>query len=117
MDCTAEDTHFGTIFDGILPPGDTVLYLTRTVQPDDPNPLENIVTLTCSPVGFPNVLTASDSHVVDLLGPAIEVDKTGDWLSKVGDDVNYTITLSNITTGPLVDLACVAEDSLLGTSI
>ena len=104
MDCTAEDTHFGTIYDGILPPGDTMLYLTRTVQPDDPNPLENTVTLTCSPVGFPNVLTASASHSVDLLGPEIEVDKTGDLLSKVGDDVHYTITLSNVSTGPQVEL-------------
>jgi hypothetical protein len=115
MVCTAVDTHFGTIFDGILPLGDTVLYYTRTVQLGDPNPLVNTVTLTCSPQGFPNVLTGTDSHSVELIGPEIAVDKTGDELSKVGDEVHYTITLSNLSTGPLQELTCIAEDSLLGT--
>jgi uncharacterized repeat protein (TIGR01451 family) len=71
MVCTATDTLFGTIFDGVLPLGDTVITRNRTVLDTDPDPLENTVTLTCSPFGFPNVLEASDDHSVNLFQPAI----------------------------------------------
>jgi uncharacterized repeat protein (TIGR01451 family) len=114
LDCTAEDTLLGTIFDGVLPLGDTVINKTRTVQAGDPDPLDNTVTLTCSPEGFPNVLEASDSHSVNLFQPAIAIDKTGDELSKVGDDVDYTITLSNNSSADTPALNCKATDSLLG---
>jgi uncharacterized repeat protein (TIGR01451 family) len=115
LDCTAVDTVLGTLFDGILPLGDTVLTPTYTVQPGDPDPLDNTVTLTCSPDGFPNVLEESDSHSVNLFQPAIDVDKTGDAYSKVGDNVNYTITLSNDSSADTPALTCTATDSLLGT--
>jgi hypothetical protein len=44
-----------------------------------------------------------------------EFDKTGDTLSKVGDEVNYTLTLTNTTVGnpPLV-LKCRVTDAMLG---
>jgi hypothetical protein len=114
LDCTAEDTLLGTIFDGTLPLGDTVINKSRTVQQGDPDPLNNTVTLTCSPAGFPNVLTASDSHSVNLFQPAVAVDKTGDTLSKIGDPVDYTITLSNNSSADTPALSCTATDSLLG---
>ena len=112
--CTAEDTHFGTIFEGVLPPGDTTLSRSRLVLPDDPDPLVNTVTLTCSPEGFPNVLTATDSHSVSLVEPKIAVKKTGDPLSKVGDDVHYKVTLFNNSSASTPPLNCVVEDSLMG---
>jgi hypothetical protein len=114
MICTAEDTLLGTVFSGTLPLGDTVINTSRTVLGTDPDPLENTVTLTCSPDGFPNVLEDSDSHSVNLFQPAIAVDKTGDTLSKVGDDVHYTITLSNNSSDDTPDMVCTAEDTLLG---
>ena len=43
----------------------------------------------------PTSLTASDGHSVNLFQPSITIDKTGDTLSKVGDPVNYTITVTN----------------------
>lgn len=115
MECTATDTLLGEVFNGVLALGDTVLNESYTVQAGDPDPLLNTVTLTCSPAGFPNVLTASDDHSTDLFQPAIAVDKTGDALSKVGDDVNYTITLSNTSEAGSPALNCTAEDSLLGS--
>jgi len=114
LECTAVDTLFGTIFDDVLSPGDTVINKSRTVLDTDSDPLDNTVTLTCSPVGFPNVLEESDSHSVNLFQPAIAIAKTGDELSKVGDDVNYTITLSNNSSDDTPALSCVATDSLLG---
>ncbi len=65
--------------------GDTVINDSRTVDVNDPNPLVNTVTLDCTVDVFGNVLQATDDHSVDLFVPAIDVDKTGDLLSKVGD--------------------------------
>ena len=42
---------------------------SHVVAAGDPDPLVNTSTVTCSPVGFPNVLTASDSVTVDILPP------------------------------------------------
>ena len=85
-----------------------------TVQAGDPDPLVNTVTLTCSPEGFPNVLTASDGHETNLFQPSFSVTKTGDELSKVTDSVNYTITLSNTSSTDTPAMTCSANDSLLG---
>src|SRR3990172_13024755 len=115
MNYVATDTLLGEVFNGALPLGDTVLNESYTVQAGDPDPLVNTVTLTCSPADFPNILTATDDHSTDLFQPAIAVVKTGDTLSKVGDDVNYTITLSNISAAGSPALNCTAEDSLLGS--
>ena len=114
LECTATDSLLGQVFNGVLPTGDTVINLSRDVQAGDPDPLVNTVTLTCSPLGFPNVLTASASHSTNLFQPAIDVTKTGDELSKVGDPVNYTITLSNNSSTDTPALECTATDSLLG---
>ena len=53
-----------------------VINATYTVQPGDPDPLVNTATVTCSPVGFPNVLTASAGASVDLVHPAFTLNKT-----------------------------------------
>jgi hypothetical protein len=104
LDCTAVDTLLGTVFDDVLPPGDTVINKSRTVEAGDPDPLDNTVTLTCSPEGFSNVLTASDSHSVNLFAASIEVDKECTDLSKVGDRVDCTVTVSNTGSHDAPDL-------------
>ncbi|HET9242939.1 MAG TPA: hypothetical protein VFN99_05810 [Gaiella sp.] len=99
LDCTAEDDVLGTVFDGVLPLGDTVVNKSRTVQAGDPDPLVNTVTLTCSPAGFPNVLEASDSHSVNLFQPSLEVEKSADnGFSKSGDSIEYTVTIKNTSS-------------------
>ncbi|MEN8207245.1 MAG: hypothetical protein ABFS24_14740, partial [Pseudomonadota bacterium] len=116
LTCTATDTLLGEVFSGVLPAGDTVINKSRTVLAGDPNPLGNTVTLSCSlPDGFTNVLEdAQDSHSVDLFDPAFSVTKTGDAQGKVGDDVDYTITLHNTSSGNTPALTCTATDTLLG---
>ena len=49
--------------------GNVVINASRVVLAADPDPLVNTATLTCSPAGFPNVLTASDTHSVDIVIP------------------------------------------------
>lgn len=114
LNCVATDDLLGEVFNGVLPAGDTVLTPSRTVLAGDPDPLVNTVTLACSVAGFPNVLGGSDSHSTDLFQPSIAVDKTGDDLSKVGDSVDYTITLSNNSSADTPALTCTATDNLLG---
>jgi hypothetical protein len=71
--------------------------------------------VSCSPEGFPNVLTASDGHSVELFQPSITFDKqAGNPYSKVGDVVDYAITLSNTSSGDTPDLVCTISDAKLG---
>ena len=104
MVCTAVDTLLGTVFDAVLPAGDTVLEtLSRVVLAEDPDQLVNTVTLTCSPAESPNVFTAEASWTTNLFQPAIELTKTGDANSKIGDKVDYAIawrTTPRPTPGP-----------------
>jgi uncharacterized repeat protein (TIGR01451 family) len=89
---------------------------TRTVLGTDPDPLPNTVTVHYNPVGFPNDITDSDSHSVDLFQPAINLLKTGDALSKAGDGVSYTITLQNLSSADTPDMVCTISDATIGYS-
>jgi hypothetical protein len=51
---------------------------------------------------------------VDLFTPSFDITKDGDAFSKLGDDVNYTFTLSNNSSENTPPLTCTATDSLLG---
>jgi len=116
--CTITDAMLGisrpiTLASGADP---YVLYPTYTVQEGDPDPLINTASVSCSPAGFPNILTAQDTHSVNLFQPSITFDKTGDTLSKVGDLVNYTITLTNTSSSDSPNLECIITDTMLGIS-
>jgi len=115
LNCTIEDPLLGISEPVTLASGaNHVINATRTVQAGDPDPLVNTASVTCSPQGFPNVLSDSDDHSVNLFQPSIGLVKTGDELSKVGDDVNYVITLSNTSSADTPDLDCTISDPLLG---
>jgi len=110
MECEAVDSLLGSIFADVLPPGDTVINRSRTVLPEDPDPLGNTVTLTCSPVGFQNVFDDSDSHEVDLIHPSFSVAKTCDAEPIDFDqDASFTVTIAN--TGD-VELNITADDGI-----
>lgn len=125
---TVDDTVLGDLLDpanpfvtssdctGTLPTGGScTITATRTVEEGDPDPLDNTVSVLYNPSGFPNEITDTDDHSVNLFQPAIAVDKAGDELSKVGDDVNYTFTLSNNSSEDTPELTCTAVDDVLGT--
>ena len=50
----------------------------------------------------------------NLFQPSVTIDKTGDTLSKVGDVVNYTITVDNTSSADTPNLVCTVTDALLG---
>jgi uncharacterized repeat protein (TIGR01451 family) len=91
-----------------------VINAEYTVQAGAPDPLMNTASVSCQVEGFPNVLTAADSHTVNLFQPAIEFEKTGDALSKVGDEVHYTLTVRNMSSADSPNLSCTITDPLLG---
>jgi uncharacterized repeat protein (TIGR01451 family) len=84
------------------------------VAAGDPDPLQNTVTAHYHPAGFPNDISASDSHEVNLFQPSVAITKTGDALSKVGDPVDYTITVTNTSSADSPNLSCTIRDPLLG---
>ncbi|MEJ2597737.1 MAG: hypothetical protein P8Z00_05350 [Anaerolineales bacterium] len=92
----------------------TIVY-THTVLASDDDPLKNTASVATHPTGFTNDIDASDDAEVNLFQPAIAVDKSGPMYSKLGDDVNYTITLSNNSSADTPAMSCTATDSLLGT--
>jgi uncharacterized repeat protein (TIGR01451 family) len=114
--CTATDPLLGGVIFGpaILPPGNTVISKSRTVLADDPDPLVNNVTLSCSlPSGFTNVLSnATDSHSVDLVQPAFTVAKTctNEPVPQTGP-ATWDIVVEN--TGNVL-LNVVLDDSIQG---
>ncbi len=80
------------------------------------DPYQNTASASCSPTGFPNVIDASASHDVNLFQPSITLDKTGDALSKIGDDTAYAITLTNTSSADAPDLVCTVTDTAVGVN-
>jgi uncharacterized repeat protein (TIGR01451 family) len=98
-----------------LAPGGSCNFSTsRTVLGSDPDPLVNTVVVHYHPDGFPNDITASDSHSVNLFQPSVTINKTGPPYSKAGDVSTYTITVHNTSSSDSPNLVCVVTDSLLG---
>jgi len=60
-----------------------------------PGTLTNVVTATYGVEGFPNKLVDSDEHTLFVADPKLKVTKTGDQLSKAGDEVTYTVEIEN----------------------
>ncbi|MFY9586642.1 MAG: hypothetical protein WAT66_04210 [Actinomycetota bacterium] len=101
---------------GTLAPGASCDFTAdRVVQAGDPNPLPNTVTVLYHPEGFPNNITDSDDHSVELFGPSVTIDKGGDTLGKVTDPAHYTFHITNTSTGNSPDLILDSvTDTLLG---
>ncbi|MCH7998873.1 MAG: choice-of-anchor D domain-containing protein, partial [Chloroflexi bacterium] len=97
LECTITDALLGiNVSVTLASGGQHVINASRVVQSGDLDPLVNTADVTCSPIGFPNVLTATASHSVNLFQPGVDVTKTGDTLSKIGDRVTYDFTITNM---------------------
>ncbi len=118
LTCTVTDTLLGELAKDIslAPSAVKEIKTSRTTQAGDPDQLLNTATANCTVDGFGNKLTASASHTVNLFQPGIAITKDGDTLSKVGDDVNYTIKVTNTSSGDSPALTCTVSDALLGIS-
>jgi uncharacterized repeat protein (TIGR01451 family) len=117
LQCTITDAMLGPIGNVTLASGATAVFnRTYTVKASDPDPLVNTASVSCSPTGFPNVLTAEDSHSVNLFQPSLDVRKTGPAFSKAGDTATYTVTIQNTSSADSPNLVLASfSDSLAGS--
>jgi len=110
------DTLLGDItadFPATLIPGaSATIYETRTVLAGDPDPLENTVTAIYVVDDLGNVIERTASHSVDLVAPDLVITKTGDELSKAGDEVTYEFYIEN--TGDCTLNRQSVTDTVLG---
>jgi hypothetical protein len=93
----------------------TIADIPYTIQPGDPDPLENIVTVIYEDrVGIPfRQVTDTDNALVDLVDPNFEVIKECPPYSKPGDTIGNTITITNTSNDAnLVILSVI--DSIKG---
>ncbi len=84
-----------------------------TVQPGDPDPLENTATAVYNPEGFPNEVSDSGSATVDLLHPNYTLSKTcAQEPIFVGSTAVFNVVLEN--TGDVDLIVTLDEDVLDG---
>jgi len=102
----------------LLDPGEIWQFIgTWTIQVDDPNPLLNTATATGYYLDTP--VTDSDDHSIAVsFSPQIIVDKTGPATANVGDEVNYTITVTiDPVNGDQSDVYNLQVTDPLGTPV
>ncbi|MRR30160.1 hypothetical protein EG834_07535, partial [bacterium] len=118
LSCTVTDSTVGVNESfSVVSGADHVINVNDFVIPAGASdPFVNTASVTCSPAGFPNTLTDSAQHSVNLFQPSIELTKTGDPLSKIGDPVDYVITLANNSSADTPDLSCTVTDATVGVN-
>ncbi|MEM2939023.1 MAG: SdrD B-like domain-containing protein [Candidatus Bathyarchaeia archaeon] len=106
-----EDDLLGTIYSGDLGFGETkTCTKTYTVKAGDPDPLKNTVTAAGEDTLGLEV-SDSDSWTVDILHPAIAIDKYADeTMAHEGDAIHYTYEVTNVGDCPLYSVS--VTDSL-----
>ena len=91
--------------------------LSYTVQQGDDDPLVNHVDVVYDSKAnlTGSEVTDGDSHSLNLFQPSVEVVKTGDTSSKVGETVTYDFEINNTSSSDAPDLVMDSiSDSLLG---
>jgi len=114
--CRITDALLGLDQTVTLAAGAAPLVVTRqfTVPAGAADPLVNTADVSCSPTGFPNVLTATATHSVNLFQPSIQVDKSGPAEAHPGDAISYTFRITN--TGS-TDSPALILDSVTDTGV
>ncbi len=99
--------------DDVLEAGEIWHYTcTHLVTDADPDPLPNTATVTGTSSDG-RTATDQDSHLVDLIHPAIEIVKTADPTSgEPGDTITYTYVVTNIGDVTLYDIS--VDDDVIG---
>ncbi|HKY92936.1 MAG TPA: hypothetical protein VJM11_17925 [Nevskiaceae bacterium] len=98
--------------------GSTLITLDQGAQTTPFTNKVNTASVSCSPAGFPNVVTASDSVTVTVtpLEITFTVEKFADAYSKSGDALNYSIVITNTTADQTLTFTSI-DDPLLGGSL
>lgn len=99
--------------DATLDPGETWTYeCTHTITASDPDPLPNTATAAAKDANG-NDLTDTGSHSVDVIHPAVGIDKTANPTTVAGgSQVTFTYVVTNSGDVELHDV--VVDDDILG---
>ena len=104
----------------LLPSGSCSIEYSYNVPETATDPLENtvLVTYNSNDALTGDQVNGNSSWSVNLFQPTVDVQKTGDMLSKVGDEVTYTFTITNTsswdTPNLMLDSTDGVVDDLLG---
>lgn len=119
-DLAVVDDQLGAVGSrSLLAPADTWTFQVTSAIDDD---TINVATVTGTYRAYANeeasvtgTVTDSDDAVVDVVAPAIDVEKTADkdFVIEPGEDVAYTYTVTN--TGDVPLFGVVLDDDVLGT--
>jgi hypothetical protein len=114
-----DDTMFGSLLPdcGTLAPGaDCVIQIPYEVQPDDPDLIENTVTVVYAVTGIPAITVTDTSDAeVEVVHPDFTVTKTCLTDGVIADEVTFEIVITNTGDIPLdfaTDEASIAPFSL-----
>jgi hypothetical protein len=103
---------------GTLQPGQTCTFTASyIVQPGDPDPLINNVTVIYNTAqDFSGTqISGSASFSVNLFQPSVLIQKSGPTMALVGDNVPYTFRITNTSSSDSPDLVLASiTDSVLG---
>jgi hypothetical protein len=85
--------------DDVLDPGETWMYACSKQIPaghkiGDENPIRNVATASGKDQ-LGKTVTSTDDHLVRVLHPAIDIEKTGPATAIAGDALQYTLTVTN----------------------
>jgi len=103
--------------DSLDPGASCTITYSYTVQEGDPDPLLNTVDVVYDTQSDLLGIEVTDSadFSVNLFQPAVEITKTGDATSKVGDDVTYTFTINNRSSADSPNLLIDSiDDDVIG---
>jgi hypothetical protein len=96
--------------DGKLDEDETWVYLCRhLITAQDPDPLPNTATVTGTD-RHGNSDSDESSAAVDIIHPAIDIEKTGPATANVGDALSYTLTVTNPGDTPFAAQDVVVTD-------
>ncbi len=107
MVCTVTDAMLGINTTFTLASGDnrTINVYDFVIPYSAADPFVNTAYVTASPEGFPNVYNDEASWSINLFQPSVNLVLTGDELSKVGDNVTYTLVVYNDCSSDSPNLA------------
>jgi uncharacterized repeat protein (TIGR01451 family) len=107
------DSLLGIIFTGSLAVGEEMTFDVPFTVPTPSDDITNTVTASGEdPLGL--TVTDTAQCTVDVLHPAIAIDKSADKVTaRAGDTITYTIIVTNTGDTPLYDVS--VTDTLLGT--
>jgi uncharacterized repeat protein (TIGR01451 family) len=102
----------------LAPGASCTITLQRLIQAGDPDPLPNTVTAVYrgNQDLSGSAISDSDDHSVNLFQPDVSIEKTADTLSKVGDSVDFHITVTNTGSSDSPPITCTLTDPLLGVN-